>query len=117
MPLSKARNRDRMNLARGYVQPRMSRKYLTIEERKELLSEIATNGSAKAASPVEAVKELNRMEGVYPPQQHLVAQKVIFEIVHTDRKALPNPDETKPSLEQNLGGLLDQTIVEDPEDT
>ncbi len=112
MPLSKMRNRDRMRINRTgnasiAVQPNpfgMRRKFLSKEESLELLADIAINGNRKLCSPVEAIKEYNRLEGRYPPQQHLVAQKVIIEVVHSDRRQLQAQDNAK-SLPQ-LGTVI-----------
>jgi len=64
-------------------------KIADIQERKEILTEIARKGNVKQTNPVEAIRELNRMGGDYPPTKHLVGQKVIFEVVYVDRKELP----------------------------
>lgn len=64
---------------------------LTVAQRKALLSDIALKGDRLRTNPVEAVREINRMEGVYPPTEHRIASKVIFEVYHTDRMSLPAP--------------------------
>ncbi len=62
---------------------------MTVTERKERLSEIARQGNVRLTNPVEAIKELNKLEGSYPPVQHLVASKVQVEVIFVDRKHTP----------------------------
>ena len=50
------------------------------------LSEIARNGNPKQADPVMAIRELNKMEGHYAPEKHAVIGKVIFEVVHVEKR-------------------------------
>lgn len=42
----------------------------------------------KLRDPIPAIAELNRMDGSYAPTKHAVASKVIFEIVHVEKKKL-----------------------------
>ncbi|KKK75552.1 hypothetical protein LCGC14_2872540, partial [marine sediment metagenome] len=96
------------------VQPNSSpanRKYITVMERKELLSELAQNGNAKMVSPVEAIKELNRMEGSYAPIKHAVDQRVVFEIVRVDARPLlgdPVDVELSPEVIESTGEAIEE---------
>jgi len=70
----------------GAVIPRpKGAKYLSIAERLEVLSDIAHSGNRRLTNPVEAIREINRMTGAYPPTQHQIAAKVIFEVIYVDR--------------------------------
>ena len=42
--------------------------------------------SIKLGDPIEAIRELNKMDGSYAPSRHLVAQKVVFEIEQVDKR-------------------------------
>ena len=44
-------------------------KIMSAIERKERLSELARIGNPRQTNPVEAIKELNRMSGDYPPER------------------------------------------------
>lgn len=46
---------------------------------------ITTSRAIKLNNPVEAIQELNKMGGDYAPSKHLVAGRVIFEVVHIDK--------------------------------
>lgn len=83
-------------------------KALSVAERKAILADIAVNGNRKNTNPVEAIKEINRMEGSYPPQQHQIASRVIFEVHHVDRRQLSEPIEsiTSPLIEESNTKLL-----------
>ena len=39
----------------------------------------------KLSDPIEAIRELNKLGGDYPPSKHLHAGRVQFEVVHVDR--------------------------------
>ncbi len=89
MPLSKEANRLRMREARGTKQEDTTSNFhydasltiLTKHEKMELLSNIARSGNYKMCNPIEATKELNKMEGHYAPIKHQVT-KVEFIIRH-----------------------------------
>ena len=98
MPLSKARNRERMRIVNtgedSGLQPKpykSRRKFLSINERLLLLTDIAIDGNRKLTNPVEAIKEINRMTGSYPPERHLIGQKVVFEVIYRDQLPAPVP--------------------------
>lgn len=42
--------------------------------------------SIKLGDPVAAIQELNKMGGDYAPSKHLVGHKIVFEVVHVDKK-------------------------------
>ena len=54
---------------------------LTVPERKGLLSAYARMGNKKLLDPVSALRELNKMEGAYPPEKHLVAHVDVLFII------------------------------------
>jgi len=61
----------------------------TVIKRKEKLTEIIQNplpSKVSAKERILAIAELNKMEGDYAPEEHLVAEKIIFEIVYVDKK-------------------------------
>ena len=60
---------------------------LTKNEKLALLAEYARM-NPKKANPVEAIRELNKMEGDYAPEKHAVLGDIVIEIVHRDRKQL-----------------------------
>tara|TARA_Y100000310_G_C20456708_1_gene703402 strand:+ start:313 stop:696 length:384 start_codon:yes stop_codon:yes gene_type:complete len=104
MPLSKIAmrelSRERRRLARGEAKPddkpeekhfAGQKRILSKKDRLERLSELAL-GNAKLANPVEALKEMSKLLGEYPALKHQVAGKVIFEVVHINRKELSNED-------------------------
>jgi len=45
---------------------------------------VATS-SIKLTDPIEAIRELNKLGGDYPPSRHLVGHRVVFEVIHIDR--------------------------------
>ncbi len=67
---------------------------MTVTERKERLSEIARQGNVRLTNPVEAIKELNKLGGDYPPVQHLVASKVQIEVIFVNRKQVQEVEGT-----------------------
>ena len=40
----------------------------------------------KLTDPIEAIRELNRMDGSYAPSKHMIAQRVTFEIEQVDKR-------------------------------
>jgi hypothetical protein len=42
--------------------------------------------TVKLNNPVEAIQELNKMGGDYAPSKHLVGHKVVFEVIHVDKR-------------------------------
>lgn len=106
MPLSKQEDRLRKRQERtGTVQPNPVSPYIiNVKRRREILSDIAEDYEGKRTNPVEAIKELNKLGGDYPPEQHLVAHKVIFEIVHVKKKQLvvEIPGTTTSSIEGEI---------------
>jgi len=70
---------------------------MTTKERLELLSAIARM-NLKRGNPVEAIKEQNRMEGIYPPERH----EITTDVVHTVVFVLPDGSIVKP---QELSGM------------
>ncbi len=64
---------------------------MSIQERRARLSEIAKaefREPVTAKESILAIAELNKIGGDYAPEKHAVLGKVIFEIVHVDRKEL-----------------------------
>ena len=48
--------------------------YFSVEDRKRFLSHAIQKATKKYVNPVVFVQELNKMEGVYPPERHLIAE-------------------------------------------
>ena len=59
--------------------------FLSFDERLGVLSYLALQKDTQKPNPVEVIKEINRMTGAYPPTQHQIAAKVIFEVIYVDR--------------------------------
>ena len=116
MPLSKERDRIRKAKERGVVQPNTPFSHSTPSKHSpyakgtilskhqilERLSEFVLNGNIKMVNPVEAAKEINKIEGNYAPVQHQVSKRVQFDVTYTQRtqisalpqlQALPAPAE------------------------
>ncbi len=83
-------------------------KVLSVTQTAEILSDITRTGDRRKTNPVEAAKELNHLLGRYPPVQHQIAQRVIIEVVHTDRKTR---ELAQPAVEQ----LATEISAETPE--
>ena len=63
---------------------------LTLNERKARLSELARIGDNKS-NPVEAIRELNRLDGAYPPERHSLEGfpiKIVFVPIYTREQAI-----------------------------
>ncbi|MDP2727067.1 MAG: hypothetical protein Q8P59_05950 [Dehalococcoidia bacterium] len=64
------------------LQEGLARHPMTVEERRLRLSELAELDNSKLVSPVAAIAELNKMDGSYAPERHLIAGEVILRVVH-----------------------------------
>ena len=64
---------------------------LTVTQRKELLSEQATQPLAQTTTTgkerVSAIAELNKMEGSYAPEKHAILGDILIEVVYKDGKS------------------------------
>ena len=49
--------------------------------------------NVKILNPVDAIAELNRMDGSYPPEKHAVLGDIRITVVHKDREALTENNE------------------------
>ena len=61
----------------------------TVSERKEILTEIAKGAHREpmtARERVQAISELNKMEGDYAPEKHAVLGDIEITIVHRDKE-------------------------------
>lgn len=61
----------------------------TVTKRKELLTEIADEKHeepVKAGERIRAIAELNKMEGDYAPDKHVVLGDIEITIVHRDKE-------------------------------
>ena len=81
---------------------KLEKTILSPSERKRILSEIAKSEyqieeettrdkgkkttRIKRKDPIQAIAELNKMDGSYAPSKHLIGQKVQFEVVHVERR-------------------------------
>ncbi len=64
---------------------------MSLEERRVRLSEIAKaefREPITAKESILAIAELNKLHGDYAPEKHAILGKVIFEVVHIDRKEI-----------------------------
>ena len=57
---------------------------LSKHEKLQLLSEYARM-NPKKVNPVEAIREINKMEGDYAPEKHAVVGDIIIEVVYKDK--------------------------------
>lgn len=62
---------------------------LTVFAREDLIN---SKGEVNRASNIASVQELNKMGGDYAPSKHLVGGRVIFEVIHVERKQRGNDD-------------------------
>jgi len=61
------------------------------EEIRQKLTEIVRDeykAPITAMDKVRASAELSKLGGFYAPEKHLIAEKIIFEVVHIDRKRI-----------------------------
>ncbi|MDP2727274.1 MAG: hypothetical protein Q8P59_06995 [Dehalococcoidia bacterium] len=60
---------------------------MTVEERRTRLSELARADNQRLTSPIAAIAELNKMDGSYAPERHLIAGEVILRVVRDSESA------------------------------
>ena len=60
-----------------------------VRERLEILSEIARHPiemPVSAGQKISAIAEMSKLGGDYPPEKHAILGKVIFEVVHVEKR-------------------------------